>query len=243
MNILQKTLAAIFPKRKSAFTLKNQEKLFKTIISALPNELSDVKIQAENTYFHGFKNWSLYPDFKYTEITYPEDDYFKYKKRGRNFKISGLSIFSKVNQRTEEIEILLWDNLIWALKINHSKYELDEFDLASVKGKNAVVTNFEFPARKVDIFYDNLNDEIKEKLNYNDIFDEEYDGKIFYSFYGLEDGNSLAVDEELNVYSIVFDTANDNMISKMETSFLQILDDIAAKRFDEKSHLEERYKN
>lgn len=243
MNILQKTLSAIFPKLKSSSVLKDQEKLFKAIINSLPNELSDIKIQAESNNFHGFKNWSLHPDFKYIEITYPEENYFKYKKRGRNFKISGLSIFSKVKQRTEEIEILLWDNLIWALKISHSNYELSEFDLASVKGKNAVVSNFDFPARRADIFYDNLSDDIKERLDYNDIFDEEYDGKILYSFHALEDGNSLAVDEDLNVYSIVFDTANDNMISKMETSFLQILDDIAANRFDEEKHLEERYKN
>lgn len=240
MTILQKTLSALFPKYKSNLIVEEQKKLFYGIMNALPDHLSNIKNQAKNNNFQGFKKWDLHPDFKYTEITYAEENYFKSKIRGKNSKISGLRIFSKVNQRFEEVEILLWDNLIWALKISHSNYDFKEFDFTKIKNNSIDVSNFEFPARQVDLFYDNLDEAIKERLDYNDLFDEEFDGKLFYTFYGLEDGNSLAVDEELNVYSIVYDT--DNMIAKMNTSFLKILEDIAANRFDAESHLAARYK-
>lgn len=239
MNIIQKTLSALFPSYKSNLIIKENKKLFHAVMNALPDTLADLKKQSEVNDFQDFKKFDLHPDFKYTEIYYSEENYLKYKIRGKNAKISGLRIFSKKNQRFEEVEILLWDNLIWGLKISHSHYDFNEFDFSNVRNNNIDISNFEFPPRPVDIFYDNLDEAIKERLDYNDVFDEEYYGKVFYTFYGLEDGNSLAVDEELNVYSIVHDT--NNMISKMETSFLQILEDLAANRFDEKSHLDQRY--
>lgn len=241
MSIIQKILAAISPKHKAALILNEQEKLFKAVINSLPDALSDVKKQAQNNTFWGFKNWNLHPDFKYTEFTYPEEDYFKYKKRGRNVKISGISIFSNANKRSEEIEILLWDNLIWALKISHSNYELKEFDLSSVKGKNAVVTNFEFPARQVDLFYDSLDEAVKQKLDYNDVLDLDYFGETFYTFCELEDGNYLAVNNVLEVYSIVHDA--EPMLLKMEIPFIEILDQINANQFNKEQHLDKRYAN
>ena len=241
MNVIQKTLSSLFPKYKSRLIIEGQKKLFHNIMNALPDHLSDLKTQAKVNNFEGFKKFDLHPDFKYTEIYYPGENYFKYKIRGKNSKISGLRIFSKVNQRFEEVEILIWDNLIWALKINHSNYDFKEFDFSKVRNNSIDISNFDFPPRKIDLFYDSLDEAIQERLDYNELFDEEIDGKIFYTFYGLEDGNSLAVDEELNVYSIAYDT--DNMFFKMDISFLQILDDLSANRFDEKKHLEERYKN
>jgi|GEM_PF-608528 hypothetical protein len=239
MGIIQKTLAAIFPKRKAVVILNEQKELFNAIINALPDEFSDVKAQAENNNFLGFKNWSLHPDFKYTEITYPGENYFKYKKRGRNSKISGLTIFSKTNKKFEEIEILLWDNLIWALKISHSNYDLKEFDLSSIKGKNAIEVNFEFPARQVDLFYDSLDEHIKQKLDYNDVLDIDYFGETFYTFCELEDGNYLAVNNTLEVYSIVHDA--EPMLLKMEIPFIDILEQLASNQFDKEQHLDKRY--
>lgn len=241
MNVIQKTLSSLFPKYKSRLIIEGQKKLFHGIMNALPDHLADLKTQAKVNNFEGLKKFDLHPDFKYTEIYYPGDNYLKYKIRGKNSKISGLRIFSKVNQRFEEVEILIWDNLIWALKINHSNYDYKEFDFSNFRNNSIDVSNFDFPPRKIDLFYDSLDEAIQERLDYNELFDEEIDGKIFFTFYGLEDGNSLAVDEDLNVYSIAYDT--DNMIIKMNISFLQILEDIAANRFDEKKHIEERYKN
>jgi hypothetical protein len=241
MNVIQKTLSSLFPKYKSRLIIEEQKKLFHGIMNALPDHLSDLKTQAKINNFQGLKKFDLHPHFKYTEIYYPGENYFKYKIRGKNSKISGLRIFSKVNQRFEEAEILIWDNLIWALKINHSNYDFKEFDFSKVRNNSIDISNFDFPSRKIDLFYDSLDEAIQERLDYNELFDEEIDGKIFYTFYALEDGNTLAVDEELNVYSIAYDT--DDMIVKMNISFIQILEDIAANRFDEKKHIEERYKN
>jgi hypothetical protein len=57
----------------------------------------------------------------------------------------------------------------------------------------------------------------------------------------LEDGNYLATDKKLNVYSLVHDARP--MAKKLKHSLADILDDIATKTFDKEKHLEERYKN
>lgn len=240
MSLLQKTLAAIFPKRKTALILNEQKELFYSVINSLPDDFADLKIQAKANNFEGLKNWELHPDFKYTEITYPGENYRKYHTRGKDIKISGLRIFSKVHQRFEEAEIVLHNNLIWAFKISHSKYKPEEFDFSNIKNKNIDIATFKFEPIKVDIFYDNLDDAIKEKLDYYTVFDIDYDGRIFYTFYDFEDGNYLAVDKELNVYSLVYDAEKE--ILKMETSFLDILEEINTNRFDQELHLENRYK-
>lgn len=241
MTFLQKMFGAISPKYKADLVLKEQEKLFKAIINALPDYLSDIKKQPVENKFWGFKKWSLHPDFKYVEITYPGENYIKFKKRGENSKISGLKIFSKRNNKFEEIEIVLWDNLLWAIKIHNSNYEADEFDLSSIKNINLSQNHFEFPARKVDLFYDQLDNEIKQRLDYNNVFDTDFDGKTYYEFYDLEDGNYLAVDENLDVYSFVY--AADPVIAKMKISFIDLLKEISNNQFNKELHLDERYKS
>jgi len=241
MTVLQKILGAISPKYKTDLTLKEQEKLFKAIINVLPDYLTDIKSQPEENNFWGFKKWSLHPDFKYVEITYPGENYIKFKKRGKNNKISGLKIFSKSNNKFEDIEILLWDNLLWAIKISNSNYELSEFDLSSIKSINFSINSFEFPARKVDLFYDQLDHDIRQLLDYNNVFDTDFDGKTYYEFYDLEDGNYLAVDENLDVYSFVYGA--DPVILKMKISFIDILKEISNNQFNKELHLDERYKS
>ncbi|PAM91587.1 hypothetical protein B4N84_27670 [Flavobacterium sp. IR1] len=239
--MLQRILERFFPKNNADKILEDQEKLFNAIINALPHPLNDIKIQLKENNFYGFKNWELHSDFKYVEITYPEENYFKYKKRGKNRKISGLQILSKISNRHEDIEILLWDNLIWALKISNSKYEAKEFDLTAIKNTACTVTNFEFPATEVDLFYDKLDLDIQQKLDYNDVLDIDIDGKIFYTFHDLEDGNYLAVDENLIVYSLVHDAKPSEY--KMDVTFKEILNKISNKEFDADAHLDFRYKN
>lgn len=241
MNILQKTLGSVFPPYRFKIIRKEQEKLFNAIINALPDIVSEIKLQTQNGTFWGFGDWKLHPDFKFITMSYGGENYYKYKKRGKNFKLSGLEIFSKLNNQPEEIEILIWDNLIWALKINNSNYEMQEFDLSTIQNINFKVTDFKFPANEVDLFYDKLENDIKDKLHYNDLFDIDFNGKTFYAFYNLEDGNYLAVDKKLIVYSLVHDAKP--MVSKMKITFKEILEKIANDQFDKSAHLDKRYKN
>jgi len=239
MNILQKALGAIFPPYKYNAIRKEQRKLFNTIIEALPEKLSEIKNQTINSNFYDLTNWELYPDFKYVAIGYVGDTVFKYKKRGNNYHISGLRIFSKQNNHFEKIELLIQDNLVAGLKITNSTYQLDEFKLSSIDNTNFSMTRFDFPPNEIDLFYDSLDSNIREKLNYNELFDIDFNGRTFYVIYDLEDGNYIAVDNKQNVYSLIHDA--EPMILKMKITFLEILEQIENNQFDVSAHFDKRY--
>ena len=62
---------------------------------------------------------------------------------------------------------------------------------------------------------------------------------MYYTFFDLEDGNYLAVDKKLNVYSLVHDARP--MVKKMKVTFKSILDELASGSFQIEKHLDERY--
>ena len=241
MNILQKILGTVFPPYKYSVLRQEQGRLFTAIISSLPEEVAEIKKQTRSARLWGLDNWKLYPDFKFVSLSYGGDTVFKYKKRGQNFKISGLQIFSNRTRQFEDIEILIQDNLVRGLKIKNSHYQADEFDLGKINNKGVTTAAFTFPPNDIDIFYDSLDQEIKNKLNPNDLFDIDFNNRTFYSFYDLEDGNYLAVDKQLKVYSLVHDAKP--MATGIKISFNDILSDIANNKFDKEKHLEERYRN
>jgi len=172
---------------------------------------------------------------------YRGETVFTYKKNGQNYKISGLQIFSRHNNKFEDVEILIQDNLVRALKITNSAYQLSEFDLKKTITKNVVKSDFTFPPNDIDIFYSSLPQEIKGKINPDDLFDIDFGNRTFFSFCDLEDGNYLVVDKNLKVYSLVHDAKP--MITTMKTSFLDILNDIKDNTFDKQKHLDQRYHN
>jgi hypothetical protein len=241
MNILQKIIGTVFPPYKFSVLRQEQAKLFTAIINSLTQEFNEIKKQTLSAKLMGFDNWKPFPDFKFVSLIYGGETVFKYKKRGQNYKISGLQIFSHLTNQFEPIEILIQDNLINGLKIETSQYKLSEFDLGKIKNKGVTKSTFTFPPTDIDIFYDSLDQEIKNRLNPDDLFDIDYNNRTFYSFCDLEDGNYLAVDKNLKVYSLVHDAKP--MVTGIKISFADILDEIANNRFDKEKHLEERYKN
>ncbi|MBK6381821.1 MAG: hypothetical protein IPF72_20030 [Chitinophagaceae bacterium] len=85
--------------------------------------------------------------------------------------------------------------MVSGLKIENSHYQLSEFDLGKINNKSVTKSVFTFPPRDIDIFYESLDQEIKNKLNSDDLFDIDFNNRTFYSFLDLEDGNYLAVDK------------------------------------------------
>ncbi len=241
MNILQKILGTVFPPYKHSVLRQEQTRLFTAIISSLPEDFNEIKQQTLSARLWGLDNWKLYPDFKFVSLSYGGDTLFKYKKRGQNFKISGLQVFSNLTRQFEDIEILIQDNLISGLKIKNSEYQLSEFDLDKINNNGVSKSVFTFPPNEIDIFYDALDQEIKNKLNPDDLFDIDFNNRTFYSFCNLEDGNYLAVDKNLKVYSLVHDAKP--MVTGIKISFSDILSEIADNKFDKEKHLEERYRN
>lgn len=240
MNILQKIVGTFFPPYKHSVLRKEQTKLFTAVVSLLPEDFNEIKQQTLSARFWGLDNWTLYPDFKFVTLSYGGDTVFKYKKRGQNFKISGLQLYSNFTRQFEGIEILIHDNLVIGLKIEKSQYQLSEFDLGKFNNKGLTTSAFTFPPSDIDIFYDSLNQEIKNKLNPDDLFDIDFNNRTFYSFFDLEDGNYLAVDKNLKVYSLVHDARP--MVKGIKISFSDILSEIANNKFDKGKHLEERHR-
>lgn len=240
MNFLQKIQATFFPKYKKKLLKKEHLNLLSNIASVLPDEFQEIKQQLLSGHILGFINGTFNPDFKSILVIYSER-ISKFKKRGQNFKISGLKVHSNRNNSFEEIELLVRDNLFAGLKITNSQYELGEFDLTQIINDNVTKSDFFFPPNEIDTFYDTLDPAIKDILNPNDIIDIDFNDKTYYSFYDMEDGNYLAVDKKLNVYSLIHDARP--MVSKMKISFIDILSDINENRFDKEAHFDKRYRN
>ncbi len=164
-----------------------------------------------------------------------------FKKRGQNYKLSGLRIFSTKLNDYVRVDFLIHDNYLAGLRIERSDYQLEEFDLKNIQSEKLEKEAIEFPPTEVDLFYEKLDDSLKSKINPDDIFDIDFNNRTYYAFYDLEDGNYLATDKKLNVYSLVHDASP--MAKKLKYSLSGILSDIETKQFDKDRHLEERFKN
>ena len=240
MNIINKILGKIFPPDRFKTIRKEQEIILRAVIDSLPNDFNEFKSQIQSLTFLGFSDWEMFPEYKFVCFSFPGNTIYEYKKRGQNYLISGIEIYSKKTKKLEAIEILVNDNFLSGFKISNSDYSLDEFDLGEISSINIKKSPFDFPPSKIDLFYDSLDDKIKSMLNSNDIFDIDYNNRTFYAFYDLEDGNYLAVDKNQNVYSLIHDAKP--AATKIKYSFEEILLEITAGRFDKDKHVEERYK-
>ena len=72
-----------------------------------------------------------------------------------------------------------------------------------------------------------------------DFFEIEFNDRVYYAFNDLEDGNYLAVNEKLEVYSLVHD--DKPMVKRQNTSFDEILSDLQTNKFDKQQHIKDRY--
>ena len=240
LKIIDKLFGKIFPRYRFKIIRKEQDMILSAVFDTLPSDFDELKSQIQSLTFCGLSDWNLFPDYKFVYLSYPGNTIYDYKKKGQNYKISGIEIYSNNTKKYESIEILINDNLLSGFKISNSNYSLDEFDLKKVNTENAIKSNFVFPPNEVDLFYETLDSKIKSMLNLDDIFDINYNNRTFYVFCDLEDGNYLAVDNNQYVYSLIHDAKP--AVTKVEYSFEEILVDIKSGRFDKSKHVDERYK-
>lgn len=240
MTGLQKIIGRIFPPYK--YKVKRQELtlLVDCLIQSLPDDFNELKEQRRSTTLYHLSDWVLFPGFKFMAIGYPGTTLNDFKKRGQNYRLSGQRIFSKKLNDYTNVEFLIHDNYLVGLRIENSYYEVEEFDLVRIESKNIQRTSVDFPPSEIDLFYERLDDTLKSRLNPDDIFDIDFNNRTYYAFYDLEDGNYLATDKKLNVYSLVHDARP--MVKKLKYSLTDILVDIEAKKFDKDKHLQERFK-
>jgi len=241
MRALQKIVGRIYPLYK--FKVQRQEwtLLLNALVNSLPDDYQELKEQRQRTNLLGLSDWVLFPGFKFMTTGFPGTTLNDFKKRGKNYKLSGQRIFSSKLNSYANVDFLIHDNCLAGLRIENSNYEIGEFDLKNIQTQNLERTRIEFPASEIDLFYEQLDDNLKSKINSDDIFDIDFNNQTYYAFFDLEDGNYLATDKKLNVYSLVHDARP--MVKKLKYSLSDILADIETKNFDKDKHLEERFKN
>jgi hypothetical protein len=241
MTGLQKIIGRVFPPYKFKVQRLEWTVLVDSLINSLPDDFNELKEQKRRTKLLGLSDWDLFPDFKFMTISYPGTTLNDFKKRGQNYRLSGQRIFSKNLNDYTKVEFLIHDNYLAGLRIENSNYEIEEFDLKRIESKNLQRTSVDFPPSEIDLFYERLDDKLKNRLNPDSIFDIDFDNRTYYAFHDMEDGNYLATDKKLNVYSLVHDAQP--MAKKLKYSLADILVEIEKKTFDKDKHLEERYKN
>ncbi len=239
MNIYQNLIGTIFPSYKRNLIRQEENNFFSAIVDALPESLADIKLSSKSGKLLGLNNWELYKGFKFATASLSEKALLENKKRGQNFKISGISVFSKQNNNFVDVELLVKDNFVSAIKTSNDNFQISAFDITKINVEKVTKIPFEFPPDDIDIFYNSLDKDIQERLNLNEIFDIDFNGKTYYVFYDLEDGNYLAVDKNQKVYSLVHDAKP--MAKTMKCNFNEILNEISENKFNKEKHLDERY--
>jgi hypothetical protein len=241
MKGIQKILGLVFPSYKQRVQRNELTLLVDSLINSLPAAFHELKEQRKKTNLFFLSDWALFPGFKFMSIGYPGTTLNDFKKRGQNYRLSGQRIYSKRENDYVGVEFIINDNYIAGLRIENSNYQVEEFDLKRIEVRNIKRTPVKFPPSELDLFYERLDENLKSKLNPDDIFDISFGHRTYYAFYDLEDGNYLATDKKLNVYSLVHDARP--MAKKLKSSFAEILEEIETKAFDASKHVEERYKN
>jgi hypothetical protein len=241
MNALQKIVLRLFPPYRFKIVREKQEQLIKAIVLALPEAFSNLKEQVVEARFHGLIDWASFPDFKFISIGFSSNKIQKFRKTRENFRISGIQISSKNRESLESVEILVKDSLLCALKISNGQYVLDQFDLKNINTQAAFKSFFKFSPGKLEKFYDNLDSTLQSKISLDEFEEVEFNNRTYFSFFDMEDGNCLAVDKLVNVYSLVHDATPE--VKKMQQPFVEIFQNVRNKSFDKDKHLKARYNN
>lgn len=239
MNIFQRILGTLFPPYRFSVIRKKQATLYTAIVNALPAPFTGLKQQLAHSRFMDLRDWALFPGYQFVEKAYSGESLQSLKKRGENYRIRGITLFSVKTGQEEAVELLINNNLITGLRITHSHYDLAEFDLQKINVSNVIKESIDFPPDGLALFYTTLPDDIKALLRETDVEEVEYGHRIFYSFFDLGDGNCLAMDKKMNVYSVVHDARP--ATQKMDTTLQTIIDEISAGTFDAQQHLDGRY--
>lgn len=100
---------------------------------------------------------------------------------------------------------------------------------------------YAYPATELEQFIEGLDPAIRELLNTDRMEDLELNGRPYFAFHDLGDGNHLALDRSMRVWSLVHDAKP--MAKLLKVDLIELLSDIAESKFDSDAHLDERYRS
>ena len=236
MNVIQRIIGTVFPPYRFSLLRKEQQLFFKAIIRSLPDDIAPFKAHTLKGAMLWLQDWKAFPDFKFVPISYGAD---RFEKKGVNFRLSGISIYSIRNNKWEEVEIIIHNNLVCGLKITNSNYQLKEFDLKKINSEHTIKHPVHFEPGEAELLYESLAPDLQAKIDPWLFGEIEFNNKIFFPFYDLEDGNYFAIDKNETVYSLIHDAHP--TAARMKISLREILEQLENNTFDIAEHMNERY--
>ena len=239
MNLLKKLFAPIWPPFNRELKCIEIQQMLAAFAENLPQEFHFVQEQLKVARVWGLDPWEQQPGFRFVTLFFPRLTLKDFEKRGKNFEIYGLKVFSKTTGAFEDISLLINNRILRGVKIANSGYWPREFDLSKIDSSEVRSDTFVFPPDEIELFYQALDPEVQKRLKLEEMFDVQPNKKTYYVFYDLEDGNVLATDKQQRVFSLVHDATP--MVKRMKQSLSEILFDIDNRTFDAEKHLEERY--
>ena len=129
MNLFQRLIGTIFPPFKYKLEREGNEKLVSNIINKLPATYAFLIEQKKVTRTQYLSERPDIPGFKFIGQFYPEESLRKYTDKSKNFKLSGIQLYSKRSKDFEDVQLLINDGHISGIQISNSNYDFFEFDL------------------------------------------------------------------------------------------------------------------
>ena len=168
MNFAQKLLAKTFPPYRYKKEREIGQRLYLSIMNALPLEFDELKKQSDKLSFNSLSPWVLYPEFLFLSMFFPGESYNQLKKKGQNYKIQGIKILNGKTDTFELLELLVKDNTPIGLKIGKNNFNLFEINPDKIKTENIISSSFEFEPDDSDKLWDKLPIDVQNSLQQND---------------------------------------------------------------------------
>ncbi|MEM8894360.1 MAG: hypothetical protein AAGC88_07275 [Bacteroidota bacterium] len=239
MNLFQRLIGSIFPPFKYKLEREGNEKLVSNIINKLPASYEFLIEQKKVTRTQYLSERPDIPGFKFIGQFYPEESLRKYTDKSKNFKLSGIQLYSKRTKDFEDVQLLINDGHISGIQISNSNYDSFEFDLERVDVNGLTEEEYQFPPNDVDLFFQSLDPKNQQHIDELGFMDIQLGIRTYYTVYDMEDGNYIGIDKKQKVYSLVHDAVP--MAKLLKKSLNEVLTEIESGEFDVDNHLNERY--
>src|SRR5688572_18203554 len=110
MRALQKIIGQIYSPYKLKVQKQEWTLLLNSLVNSLPDDYQELKEQRQRTNLLALSDWDLFPGFKFLMTSYPGTTLNDYKKKGQNYKLSGLLIFSTKLNEYVSVDFVVRDN-------------------------------------------------------------------------------------------------------------------------------------
>ena len=146
------------------------------------------------------------------------------KKHRVNFKIDGLEIKKKASEEFVRLPVTVTHDLIGTIEIDNPSDIWKNYDLTTVRVNEIKRTDLEFnneDEKKLKKILKGINEGLKRKIEIDDTFGIELDGKRYYTILDMEDGNYIGVNSKGQVFRLHHDSDQQaKLINKSIADFL-----------------------